>query len=314
MWKRRKGSIRAEPNPIIIEDIAASGYGTPTGSASIIWRAQGVEQVEVRVGSPAGTLFSRTGPGEHSKTAPWIVDRTVFFLQDVSRGKPLSREHTLATVEVNLTISPEVLKQHRGKLEENLRLLYDVLQQTPLAGSYWVTGGLLLGWAREGRIIEHDFQDGDFGFFREDRDSFLAALPRLIEAGFSPLKCFCNNDGDPVVYALEKDWANFDFAEHVRAGALTRCWNYGPGEDGSLIELVSEVPSFELAPFDFIGRSWLKPSDHETYLRAIYGNWKNPDRAYDPLKDDLSIVSRRPWNGAARWPIDLPPQRMSAEE
>gem|GEM_PF-2541124 len=305
MWQRRKGSIWAEPNPIIIDDIAASGYGTPTGSANIYWRAQGVEQVEVRLGSPAGTLFSRTGAGQHSKAAPWIVDRTVFFLQDVSRGRPLVPEHTLAAVQVSLVISPEVLHQHRNKLEENLRLLYDVLLETPLASRYWIIGGLLLGWAREGRILGHDFQDGDFGFFRHDRSRFLAALPRLMAAGFTPRKCFCNNDGDPAVYVLEKDWANFDFAEHMQVGSLVRSWNYGPGEDGSLMELVSEVPCFELEPFDFIGRSWLKPADHENYLSKIYGNWRKPDRAYDPLRDDWSIVSRRRWSGADRWPVDL---------
>ena len=46
--------------------------------------------------------------------------------------------------------------------EKNLVLLNDVLQSTPLAGRLWVLGGVLIGWAREGRVLAHDSHDADF--------------------------------------------------------------------------------------------------------------------------------------------------------
>jgi hypothetical protein len=299
------GSINASPNPIILSEMSVNNLGTPTGTASISWSAEGVDEVEVRVGSPAGPLFSRTGPGHHEKAASWIVDKTVFCLQDVSGSKPLSADHTLANVEVAIRISPELLRRHRRRLERNLVLLYDAMQDGPLAGRYWVIGGLLIGWAREGRILSHDLQDGDFGFFREDREKFIASIPRIIDAGFKPLYRYCNNNGEPAAYVFEKDWATFDFLEHARVGSAVRFWNFGARLEGNetvRIETVSQVPAFDLAPLEFLGRTWRKPADHDAYLRAIYGNWTEFDPDFDCIKDDASIIDIHPWTGSSDWP------------
>ena len=300
------GRIQASPNPIILAEMSANNLGNPTGTASISWSAEGVDLVEVRVGSPAGPLFSRRGPGDHEKAASWIVDKTVFCLQDVSGGKPLSADHTLAMVEVAVSTSPELRQRHRLQLERNLVLLYDAMQGGPLAGRYWVIGGLLIGWAREGRILSHDLQDGDFGFFREDREKLVASIPRLIDNGFKPLYRHCNNDGDPAAYVFEKDWTTFDFVEHVRVRGAIRSWNFGThleGKETVDIEIVSQVPAFDLAPMEFLGRTWRKPADHDAYLRAIYGNWTEPDPDYDSIKDDASIIDIHPRTGSSDWPV-----------
>ena len=41
-------------------------------------------------------------PEAISTTGEWVRDGTVFYLQDVSRGLPLTAEHTLATVQVRV--------------------------------------------------------------------------------------------------------------------------------------------------------------------------------------------------------------------
>jgi hypothetical protein len=279
----------------------------PTGTADISWSARGGGEVEVHVDSPSGPLFARTGPEGGTKAASWIVNGTVFCLQDVAPGNPLSADRTLATVRVSLTFAPALLERHSAILEQNLRLLHDVLENSPLANRYWVAGGLLLGWAREGRMLWHEPQDGDFGYFREDREKFLASVPRLIDAGFKADRRFTNNDGAPAAYVFEKDWASFEFFETERSGSVVRSWGFGSrvwGNETVPIELVCQVPAFHLAPMEFLGRTWRKPDDHVAYLSAVYGDWRTPNFDYDFSKDDPSIVAIHPWAGSSDWPAD----------
>jgi hypothetical protein len=311
------GRILANPNPIVLNEMGATLCGTPTGTASISWSAQGAREVEVRVGSPSGPLFARTGPEGGAKAASWIVNGTVFCLQDVTRGGPLSPDQTLATVRISLTFAPELLERHRAVLEQNLRLLHDILRDSPLANRYWVVGGLLLGWAREGRVLRHEPQDGDFGYFREDRERLLASIPRLIEAGFKPDRRLTSNDGSPVGYILEKDLATFEFSENQRLKGVIRSWNFGThlrGNETVPIEIVCQVPTFDLAPMEFLGRTWLKPDDHDVYLRAVYGDWMTPNFGYSYVKDDPSIVEVHPWTGSSEWPAEELPWLQRRED
>jgi hypothetical protein len=58
-------------------------------------------------------------------------------------------------------------------------------------------------------------------------------------------------------------------------------------------ELEAVIPDQPTEPFTFLGRTWLKPADHELALRAVYGNWAVPDPSWSYL-DSLSIVARHP--------------------
>jgi hypothetical protein len=69
---------------------------------TISWMAPGAEAVEVRVGGPNGTLFAAGGSRGSAQTASWVSDGMTFYLQDISGGKPLTAENTLATVVVRL--------------------------------------------------------------------------------------------------------------------------------------------------------------------------------------------------------------------
>jgi len=91
-----ESSLTASPNPIPVTGAAMRGITT------ISWIAPGVEAVEVRIGSPNGVLFVGGGSRGSIQTGLWVPDGMTFYLQDISGGKPLTGENTLATVVVRL--------------------------------------------------------------------------------------------------------------------------------------------------------------------------------------------------------------------
>jgi hypothetical protein len=185
--------------------------------------------------------------------------------------------------------------------EEELVLLNDTLARSPLAGRYWIIGGLLIGWARQGSILPHDCQDADFGLLAEDREHFLATIPFLVAAGFAPFARYIDNRGVAVEYSFFKQGMRFDFFIHEPAGDNLRSTFFGisPAPNHPQpIELICEVPRYRLAPMEFLGRTWLKPDDHEAFLTAEYGNWRTPDPAFDHRSDDRSVILINWWNNS----------------
>jgi len=91
------GAITADPNPTAERD--CSGIGLTTLS----WASTRTETVEVHVDAPEGPLFSRTGPSGSATTGKWVIDGRLFYLQDVSAGRPLTPSQTLATVRVRVS-------------------------------------------------------------------------------------------------------------------------------------------------------------------------------------------------------------------
>lgn len=118
------GSIAASPNPARVLD------GSGRGEVTLTWTSTGTQTVEVRVNSPSGYLVARSGPDNDSvTTGRWVVDGTTFYLQDVSHGRPLTRDHTLATVSVDVVadsgLAPaiglnkfELMLQYLGRASE----------------------------------------------------------------------------------------------------------------------------------------------------------------------------------------------------
>jgi Methyltransferase domain len=94
---RPSGSIAAEANPFHPD---SQGLGQTTLS----WLAHGISKVEIHVNAPDGPLFATAGPGCHSRpTGRWVRDGTTFYLQNVSRGLPLTAENTIATITLRST-------------------------------------------------------------------------------------------------------------------------------------------------------------------------------------------------------------------
>jgi hypothetical protein len=178
--------------------------------------------------------------------------------------------------------------------EENMHRLHDAFDRSPMAGRYWIWAGLLLGWAREGRVLPHDIGDADFGFDSCDDEIFDRAEPYLLEAGFRRWFSFRNSQGELTERVYTRSGFKFEFFRMRDVGADTHQVHvYYPGDDGP-IELVSRIPKQELEPFEFLGRTWMKPLDHDLSLRSCYGNWRVPDPNWNAFADP-SLVAQRPW-------------------
>ncbi len=88
-------TLVASPNPIILQ-------GAPYGTTTIYWNCpSSVQYIQIRVGSPTGPLFTtNTGTGS-MRTGAWVTDGQVFFLQDITNGKAVIADNTLATLIVH---------------------------------------------------------------------------------------------------------------------------------------------------------------------------------------------------------------------
>ena len=72
------------------------------GTATISWKAPNAGVIEVHVGSPSGPLFTQFASRGSATTGAWVTDGMTFYLQDVTGGKPLTADNTLATAVVHL--------------------------------------------------------------------------------------------------------------------------------------------------------------------------------------------------------------------
>jgi len=103
-------SFSANPNPIPVTG------GNFQGSTTISWNAPDAEVIEVRIGSPDGKLFTRAGNRGSIQTGNWVSDGMVFYLQDVTGGKPLTADNTLATLIVRLRMATQVFLRDKHSL------------------------------------------------------------------------------------------------------------------------------------------------------------------------------------------------------
>jgi hypothetical protein len=179
----------------------------------------------------------------------------------------------------------------RAILHREVRLLHDVLERTPMAGRYWLDGGLLLGWARSGDALAHDTDDVDFAFRADDYAKFVSAVPDLEQAGFVLIQVLRDNQGEVVALNFKKYGIQFDFLKVVVEDGrfLYRAVFPAP------LQVTFERPQLPLEEVEFFGRRWMKPADHDQALTALYGDWKTPRLDWRTDRDSPSIVAREPW-------------------
>jgi hypothetical protein len=190
---------------------------------------------------------------------------------------------------------PAAVRRRRARrFEEDLRLLNDVLAGTAFGDRYWVWGGMLLGWAREGRLLPHDTGDADFCYDAADDELLDRAEPALLAAGFRRWYSFRDNTGVRTERTFIRHGALFEFFRlQPTEQDMQEYHLYGTGPTG-LVEAVGLLPRLDLEPFDFLGRTWRKPVDHEKVLELHYGDWRTPDPTWGYL-DDNAIVRTREW-------------------
>jgi hypothetical protein len=126
-------SFTASPNPISVTGNAVVGQTT------INWSAPDAQVIEIHIGSPTGPLFARGGNRGSSQTGPWASDGLTFYLQDVTGGKPLTSDYTLATLVAHLQTS---------SAKSATLLGFKGGPRWPLAGAVVVLLGFSLAWVR----------------------------------------------------------------------------------------------------------------------------------------------------------------------
>ena len=95
VW-RNGATLTVTPNPIPV-----SG-GATVGTATLTWKAPNAQIIEIHVGSPSGALFTQFGFKGSATTGAWVTEGMTFYLQDVTGGKPLTADNTLATAVAHL--------------------------------------------------------------------------------------------------------------------------------------------------------------------------------------------------------------------
>jgi hypothetical protein len=190
-------------------------------------------------------------------------------------------------------------RRARGRAQiftDDLRRLNDALAPTAFGDSYWVWGGMLLGWAREGRLLGADLFDADFAFVAGE-PSFDKAIRTLVAAGFEPRARFCTNDGEPYEWRFVTNGGQFEFFAMTPIAGRHRYHIATVGGPGLAPPNIAraEITAQHLVPFTFLRRTWLKSEDHERELTAIYGDWRTPHPDHWWM-NDRAIVSREPWS------------------
>ena len=86
-------TFTASPNPIPVTG------GSQYGQTTVTWNCPTPTQyIQIRVGSPAGPLFTTNFPSGSMMTNVWATEGMVLYLQDISNGAPLTAQHTLGTL------------------------------------------------------------------------------------------------------------------------------------------------------------------------------------------------------------------------
>jgi hypothetical protein len=225
-------------------------------------------------------------------------------LRELLHGVTASAEHRTRVATHRELVAADVTRRFAASLQ----LLHDTLVGTALAGRYWVWGGLLIGWAREGAPLAHDSRDADFCIRTADVAHLHGAVPALADAGFAPALRFVTNDGRAVEYCFARDGAKFEFFVLEPAGGRLRYYDFSDGaqDDGPPTQATAEIDEQALVPFELVGRTWLKHADHDAELTAMYGDWRTPDAAWWYM-DDMAIVERTAWTraGELAWNGDV---------
>jgi hypothetical protein len=86
----------ANPNP-------AQSLGLGVATTTLQWNASAGSTVQIRVGSPTGTLFAEGGSTGTATTEKWVTNGMLFYLQDITGGKPLTAANTLAVCIMQLS-------------------------------------------------------------------------------------------------------------------------------------------------------------------------------------------------------------------
>ena len=148
----------------------------------------------------------------------------------------------------------------------------------------FLVDGTLLGAIREGGFISHD-TDTDMAIFREELD-VIRMIQAMTAAGFVYRKKYGRpSRGCQLVFARNE--VKLDIFVYYRDTHLFHAaWKRGR-------PIRYEYEPFTLAPLEFLGETFMAPSDPVRFLVAKYGRyWRTPVKKWDWA---WGPVNARPW-------------------
>jgi hypothetical protein len=186
----------------------------------------------------------------------------------------------------------EVLRD-RAEVDNVLSSVHHALTVDGLIGHWHLYGGALLGWARQGRMLDHDLHDIDIAVDEEALPELLDVIDSLCLDGFDVDRVFVSNDGSVREVALRYGEVRVDLFVFRSVQGFWDNRGYGD-RHGRPSELVSMLPRQPLETVRLNGLMWPKVERHEVELETIYGDWQTPDPTWK-FGDDRSVVRTELW-------------------
>lgn len=204
--------------------------------------------------------------------------------------------------------------RRRSTFSTVLQLLHATLREAGVLDRTWITGGLLLGWARIGAPLRSDLRDADFGFMESDHGALRAGFSALVEAGFTPHVNWRRNDGSTSEWSFLHSGVRCDFFEYREQRDCLEVTGYFPARSNwedwhadsgePIMQCRLRLPRQPLVPFELLERTWFKHADHALELDRLYGRrWRAPERefyggpSWSTGRDSPSVFERSPWEG-----------------
>lgn len=181
---------------------------------------------------------------------------------------------------------------NRMKLSEFIvlkqQIYREILQKTAkvmkrLNIPFFLSSGTLLGYYREGKILDHDY-DLDVGIFKEDYS--LRLIDEMESEGFNNYRNLGDiGRGFEMSFYLPKTkigtYAKIDIFVHNRETINNKNLTYWASyKKPDYVERIKyRVSAFNLKPTKFLGVNTFIPEDTEKYLVEHYGtDWRIPKK------------------------------------
>ena len=181
---------------------------------------------------------------------------------------------------------------YHTKIKSMLLDTIDVLNKNNIP--YWIDDGTLLGIIRDGDIIPWD-NDADISVSGEYAEQVLKLwpqfFPKYIVRKRPMVDKWINSDFRSIkIQTIREKLLKIDFHVDIflkyKHQDMYRWFNAGAYQQ------VRAKHFDNLTKIQWMGRTISIPSDPEEYLTLEYGNWKVPDKNFDPYYDCLMIAEK----------------------
>ena len=173
-------------------------------------------------------------------------------------------------------------------IEKKQKIYKDILKKTErvmkkLNIPFFLSSGTLLGYYREGKIMDHDY-DIDIGIFKKDYNSRI--FDEMKKEGLFNYRNLGNlKNGYEMSFRVEnftQAYENIDIFVHNKETIKGKKYFYWASYEkpNYLKRIKYRVSAFDLKPVTFLGVKTFIPNNTEKYLLEHYGkNWKIPMKA-----------------------------------